>query len=76
MSEKLPRYTAKEILKKLKKIDYIQELWQTWSHKRFVNIKTGEKFTLPYHTSNYIHPKILKDIIKKVWMSINDFKNI
>ena len=60
MTEKLPRYTAKEVLVKLKRLDYVKELWQTWSHKRFVNIKTGDKFTLPYHTKNYIHPKILK----------------
>ena len=76
MSEKLPRYTAKEVLKKLNKLKYIQQLWQTWSHKRFINTKSKERFTLPFHSKNYIHPKILKDIINKCDLNVEEFKEL
>ena len=73
---KLPRLTSNEVLRKIQKVKYIKEIRQVWSHKRFKNIISWEKFTLPVHWTNYIHPKILKDIILKLHIDLDEFNNL
>lgn len=76
MSDKLPRITAKELLMILYTFPHVVCIRQKWSHKRFVNEKNQALFTVPDHGNNYIHPKILKDIIAKLDISIEFFKKL
>jgi len=76
MSDKLPRILAKDLIKIVEKFDFIIFLRQEWSHRRYKNINTWNPFTIPLHSWNFIHPKILKDVIKKLEITVENFKNL
>lgn len=64
MSPRLPRITAKELIRFLKQNGF--ELYDSkGSHQHFVNRITGRKTTIPVHSGKIIGPGLLKSILKQ-----------
>ncbi|MBI5306299.1 type II toxin-antitoxin system HicA family toxin [Candidatus Wolfebacteria bacterium] len=71
---KLPRITAKEIISILEKSGFVLSR-QSGSHKIYKNV-AEKRVTVPYHSNNILHPKIIKSIIKDMDISIMDLKKL
>ena len=74
MSNKLPRVTAKEVIKVLERLGF-HLVRQSGSHKIYRNNK-GVRVTVPYHSGKILHSKLLKSILKDTDISVEDFKKI
>jgi len=74
MSEKLPRVTADEIIRVLEKSEFSLSR-QSGSHKIYKN-KQGRRVTVPYHSGDVLHPKILKSILKDADLTIDHLKDL
>ena len=74
MSEKLPRLTATDIIKVLEKAGFSLSR-QSGSHKIYKN-NSGKRVTVPYHSGDILHPKVLKSIMKDADLSIEDLKQL
>jgi len=74
MSDKLPRVTAKEIIKVLENKGF-SLVRQSGSHKIYKNSK-GVRVTVPYHPGKILHPKLFKAILKDAELTIEDFERI
>jgi predicted RNA binding protein YcfA (HicA-like mRNA interferase family) len=74
MSEKLPRLTATDIIKVLEKAGFSLSR-QSGSHKIYKN-NSGKRVTVPYHSGDILHPKVLKSIMKDADLSIEDLKRL
>ncbi|MFQ6082881.1 MAG: type II toxin-antitoxin system HicA family toxin [Candidatus Aminicenantia bacterium] len=70
MNPKLPRITADQIIKALKKKKFFLAR-QSGSHKVFKN-EEGKRIVVPYHTGKILHPKVLKNILKDADIDIKD----
>ena len=73
MSEKLPRLTASDIIKVLEKAGFSLSR-QSGSHKIYKNTQ-GKRVTVPFHSGEVLHPKILKSILKDADLTINQLKD-
>ena len=74
MSEKLPRVKVEKIIKVIEKLGFILAR-QSGSHKIYRNNK-GVRVTVPYHSGNILHPKLLKTILRDIEISIEEFKKL
>ena len=74
MSEKLPRMTAKEIIRILEKVGFKLSR-QSGSHKIYKNAK-GLRVTIPYHSGKVLHPKVLKSILKDADLNADELKKL
>jgi predicted RNA binding protein YcfA (HicA-like mRNA interferase family) len=74
MSEKLPRLTATDIIRVLEKAGFFLSR-QSGSHKIYKN-NSGKRVTVPYHSGDILHPKVLKSIMKDADLSIEDLKQL
>ncbi|MBE0427398.1 MAG: type II toxin-antitoxin system HicA family toxin [Nitrospirae bacterium] len=74
MSEKFPRVTGDEIIRVLEKSGFFLSR-QSGSHKIYKN-KQGKRVTVPYHSGNILHPKVLKSILKDGDITIEDLKKL
>jgi len=74
MSEKLPRVTADEIIRVLEKLGFFLSR-QSGSHKIYKN-KQGRRVTVPYHSGDVLHPKILKSILKDADLTIDHLRDL
>ena len=74
MSDKLPRVTAVDIIGALEKADFFLSR-QSGSHKIYKH-KSGKRVTVPYHSGDTLHPKILKSILKDAGLTIEDLKHL
>lgn len=74
--ERLPRITAVEVIKVLKRAGFFL-VRQSGSHKIFKN-KTGKRITVPYHnhSGKTIHLKILHRILMDADLSVEKFKEL
>jgi len=72
MSEKLPRVTATDIIRALEKAGFFLAR-QSGSHKIYKN-EQGKRATVPFHSSDILHPKVLKSILKDAGLTIEDLK--
>ncbi len=61
MSNKLPRITAREVIRVLERI--------------YKNEK-GVRIAVPYHSGKILHPKLLKSILRDADLSVEEFKRI
>lgn len=67
---KLPRFTAKDIIKILEKRDFIL-VRQSGSHMIYRNA-AGIRVTIPFHGNKILHPKIIKQILADLKLKIED----
>lgn len=74
MSEKLPRISASDVIRALEKAGFFLSR-QSRSHKIYKN-KQGKRVTVPYHSGDVLHPKILKSILKDADLTIDQFKDL
>jgi len=74
MSNKLPRITAREVIRVLERIGF-RLVRQSGSHKIYKNEK-GVRITVPYHSGKILHPKLLKSILRDADLSVEEFKRI
>ena len=72
--ERLPRITAFEVIKVLKRIGFFLAR-QSGSHKIFKN-ETGKRVTVPYHKGKIIHLKVLHSILRDAELSVGKFKEL
>ena len=64
MSPRLPRITAKELIRFLKEHGFV--LYDSkGSHHHFVHPRGGQKVTVPVHAGKIIGPGLLKAILKQ-----------
>ena len=70
MSKKLPRLTALELIKALKKLGF-EESRSSGSHRIYKN--ESKRIIVPYHSGKIIHSKIVKDILKVCNISLEEF---
>jgi len=74
MMERLPRVTAVEVIKVLKKTGFFLAR-QSGSHKIFKN-KAGKRVTVPYHSGKIIHLRVLHCILMDADISVEKFKEL
>ncbi|HBY57925.1 MAG TPA: type II toxin-antitoxin system HicA family toxin [Candidatus Atribacteria bacterium] len=72
--EKLPRVTAIEVIKVLRKAGFSLAR-QSGSHKIFKNI-AGRRVTVPFHSGKTIHLEVLNYILKDANLSVEEFKKL
>lgn len=70
MTPRLPRITARDILKVLAKAGFVK-VRSSGSHHIYRNAK-GKRVTIPVHSSTILHPKTLKQILKDAEITIDD----
>lgn len=68
MSPRLPRWTAKQLIRFLKKHGF-EEMGQTGSHLHLVNHKTRKRTTIPVHSGKIIGPGLMKAILSQAGLS-------
>jgi predicted RNA binding protein YcfA (HicA-like mRNA interferase family) len=74
MSEKLPRVTANEMIKIVEKSGFHFSR-QSGSHKIYKNDE-GKRVTIPYHSGEILHPKVVKSILVDAGLSVDEFKKM
>ncbi|MBW2039135.1 MAG: type II toxin-antitoxin system HicA family toxin [Deltaproteobacteria bacterium] len=74
MSDKLPRVTAKEVIKVLEKIGFSLSR-QSGSHRIYKN-REGRRVTVPFHSGRIIHSKVLKSILRDANLTTEEFKRL
>lgn len=67
---KLPKLTAKEIIKLIQKKGFVL-VRQSGSHRIYRNEK-GVRITVPFHSGKILHPKIIKSIITDAELTEED----
>jgi predicted RNA binding protein YcfA (HicA-like mRNA interferase family) len=72
--EKLPRITASEAIKALKRAGFFLAR-QSGSHKIFKN-RNGKRVTVPFHRGKNIHFKVLNCILRDANLSVEKFKEL
>ena len=67
---KLPRLTAKEMIKIVEKKGFVF-VRQSGSHRIYKNEK-HVRITIPFHSGKILHPKIIKNIIRDAELAEED----
>ncbi|NJL89897.1 MAG: type II toxin-antitoxin system HicA family toxin [Coleofasciculaceae cyanobacterium SM2_1_6] len=70
MSNRLPRVTAKEMIRVLEKIGFILAR-QSGSHKIYKNAE-GRRVTVSYHGATILKPKTLKSILNEANLTVEN----
>jgi len=74
LSSRLPRLTAKELIRILKKKGFVLIASQG-SHQHFVNQdRSNLRVTIPVHSGKIIGPGLLKAILKQARLDVKDIK--
>ena len=71
MSPKLPRLTAKQLIKKMQEHGYIL-FGSEGSHEHFIHPEKPGKLTIPVHAGKIIGPGLLKAILRQAKLKPGD----
>jgi len=74
MTEKLPRITAADTIRALKRAGFSLTR-QSGSHKIYRN-EEGKRVTVSYHAGKILHPKVLKSILRDANLTVEEFKRL
>lgn len=74
MSSRLPRVTAGQILRVLRRLGF-EEVRSSGSH-RILRNSVGKRVTVPYHAGEILHPKILHSILRDIDLSVEEFREL
>jgi predicted RNA binding protein YcfA (HicA-like mRNA interferase family) len=74
MSERLPRVTGAEAIRVLEKAGFLL-VRRSGSPKIFKNAE-GRRVTVPFHSGQTLHPKVLKNILKDADLTLDEFKEL
>ena len=72
MSERLPRLTAREIIRVLEKRGFSLSR-SSGSHHIYKN-SAGKRVTIPVHAGKILHPKVLTSILRDMGMTTEELK--
>ena len=72
MSERLPRVTAREIIRVLERRGFALAR-SSGSHHIFKN-EAGKRATVPVHAGRTLHPRILQSILRDADISVEELK--
>ncbi len=72
---RLPRITARELIRVLKKHGFFKH-HQVGSHITLKSSDGTKRVVIPYHAGEIIKPKTLKAILKDAGLSIDDLVNL
>jgi predicted RNA binding protein YcfA (HicA-like mRNA interferase family) len=72
MSPRLPRVTAAQILRVLRQRGF-EEIRASGSHRILRNAE-GKRVTVPYHTGQILHPKLLQSILRDADLSVDELR--
>ncbi|MBI4840008.1 MAG: type II toxin-antitoxin system HicA family toxin [candidate division NC10 bacterium] len=73
MSPRLPRVTAGQILRVLRRIGF-EEVRSSGSHRILKNA-AGKRVTVPYHAGEILHPKVLQSILRDIDLSVEELRD-
>jgi len=71
VNPRLPRVTAKQVIRVLEKIGFGLAR-QSGSHRVYKN-PTGKRATVPFHAGKILHPKVLKSILADAELTVEEF---
>jgi predicted RNA binding protein YcfA (HicA-like mRNA interferase family) len=74
MTPRLPRVTATEVIRALEKAGFVLAR-QSGSHKIYKNAE-GRRTTVPFHSGQTLHPKLLKSILTDADLSPEAFERL
>ena len=74
MREKLPRVPAGKVIKVLERVGFVL-VRQSGSHKIYKN-REGKRVTVPYHSGEILHPKVLRSILRDADLTVERFKEL
>ena len=74
MTDKLPRITAAETVRALERAGFLLSR-QSGSHKIYKN-QEGKRVTIPYHSGQILHPKVLTNILRDADLTVEEFKEL
>ncbi len=74
MSPRLPRVTAGQILRILRRLGF-EEVRSSGSHRVLRNA-AGKRVTVPFHAGQILHPKILQSILRDADLSFDTFRDL
>lgn len=72
MSPRLPRVTAGQILRVLRRLGF-EEVRSSRSQRILRNAE-GKRVTEPSHAGQVLHPKILQSILRDADLSLDEFR--
>lgn len=72
MSERLPRLTAKEIMRVLERHGFL--LARSSGSHHIYKDPAGSRATVPVHSGKTLHPKVLKSILRDMDMTADELK--
>jgi len=70
---KLPRLTAEKIVRLIERKGFVL-VRQSGSHRIYKN-GDGKRFTVPFHSKQILHPKILKNVMKDAGISEDELRS-
>jgi len=71
VNSRLPRVTAAQVIKVLERLGFNLNR-QSGSHKIYKNSE-NKRVTVPFHSQQILHPKILKSILHDAELSVDEF---
>jgi predicted RNA binding protein YcfA (HicA-like mRNA interferase family) len=71
LSIPLPCVTATEVIRVLLKIDFFLTR-QSGSHRIYKNA-LGRRVTVPFHSGQTLHPKLIKSILTEAQLTVEEF---
>lgn len=74
MSDRFPRTTATDVIRVLEKIGFTL-VRQSGSHKIYRNSE-GRRVTIPYHDTEILKIKTLKNILNDANLKVEEFINL
>lgn len=74
MTERLPRLKASDVIKALEKAGFSLSR-QSGSHRIYKN-ERGKRVTVPYHSGDILHPKLLKSILSDADLTAEKLKDL
>ncbi len=72
MSPRLPRVTVAQILRVLRQRGF-EDVRASGSH-RILRNAVGKRVTVPYHTGQVLHPKLLQSILRDADLSVDELR--
>ena len=73
MSPRLPRVTARRVIRVLEKLGF-EQVRQSGSHTIFPN--DGVRITVPSQGYKILHPKVVKSILTDVGLTVEEFQQL
>ena len=75
MDKRLPRVTADEMIKVLRRAGFVK-IDQSGSHQKWKNFKTEKQTIIAYHKGDIIRPKTFKKILEGAGISVEEFNRL